>query len=369
MNPPGAKEAPIGRDDFAASFFRLADAQGTADATFRILLAVSGGPDSAALMHAAAEWGRERPGTELTVATVDHRLRPVSGTEAEAVGIAARALGLDHRILTWARNRDGPVSQEAARRARYRLLCEAAAELGAGALVTAHTQDDQAETLLIRMAAGSGLAGLAGMRPVTRWDGLAHHRPFLVFPKSRLVVTCRREGWAFVDDPSNADRRFARARWRRLMPALASEGLDAARLARLADRMRRADAALDAAVAGALARCRMEPVGGAVTLGFRALAAEPTEIALRALGRALAVPEGSIQLRLERLETCLSALLEAAAEARPTRRTLAGRMLALDRAGTLTIAPEPRRSRGRATTLTVPAARTPHSLGIQGTRA
>src|SRR5262249_30876821 len=142
--------------------------------------------------------------------------------------------------------------QEAARAARYRLLATAAVRAQARCILTAHTLDDQAETVLFRLARGSGLGGLAAMAQIGRVPdsagGIMLARPLLVLPKSRLIATLERAGIDFADDPSNRDPRFARARLREVMPALAREGLDARRLALLAQRMRRADAAIELAV-------------------------------------------------------------------------------------------------------------------------
>ncbi|MBN6823114.1 tRNA lysidine(34) synthetase TilS, partial [Methylobacterium organophilum] len=174
-----------------------------------MLLAVSGGPDSSALMHAAARL-RDATGASLRVATVDHGLRPESGAEAEAVGRAARALGLPHAILTWAGAKPGTGLQDAARRARYALLAAHAEAVGAGLVLTGHTRDDQAETVLIRLAAGSGPAGLAGMRAERDLGpGLALGRPFLHLPKASLVAWCAARGVAYARDPANGDPRFA----------------------------------------------------------------------------------------------------------------------------------------------------------------
>ncbi len=352
------QDGPLGREEFALALTSLAGTPGP------LLLAVSGGPDSTALLHAAARWCADGDTPAPDVATVDHGLRPGSRAEAEAVGAAARGLGLVHHVLPWSRDGAGPVSQEAARRARYGLLADLCRARGFAGFATAHTMDDQAETVLIRLAAGSGPAGLAGMPAASRRrDGLVHHRPFLAIPKSRLVATCRREGWAFVEDPSNADPRHARVRWRGLMPALAKEELTAARLARLADRVRRAERALDAAADAVFARLGGVGPGGVGRWDAHALAAEPEEIALRVLARGVRGPDAAMAPPLERLERCLASLLAALAAGRPHRRTIAGRLLALDAAGRLAIAPEPPRSRGRARPVTLPAAGTPHSLG------
>ena len=383
---PLEADAPLTAADFAEAFGRVD--RGCLAAPW--LLAVSGGPDSTALMHAAAAWAGNAGRPLPAVATVDHRLRDGSRREADQVGSDARRLGLEHRVLTWDRPAGARASQDAARAARYRLLAAHAHELRAAAIVTAHTQDDQAETLLIRMADGSGPAGLAGMAAETWRHGAILLRPFLALPKARLVATCRARGWRFVEDPSNADDRFARVRWRTLIPALAAEGLDARRLARLAQRMRRVEAALEAAAAAAAARTLWRRADGAIVLDLGALAAEPDEIALRVLTGAMratlpfwfrpggrkpddgaprlsqrerACPLTRSHIRLDRAEAALAALLSATRAGRPLRRTLAGCLLTLDASGQLAVTPEPERKRGRAVTLT--AATVPHSLGIR----
>ncbi len=206
-----------------------------------LVLAVSGGPDSVALMHFAASCaeaarGRGMPFPRLAVATVDHGLRPGSRREAELVVAEAARLGLDALVLTWQGEKPMSRLQERARHHRYALLVDGARRLGASHLATAHTLDDQAETLLFRMARGSGPAGLAGMRRASMREGLHHVRPFLGVAKARLVAACRSNDWAYADDPSNQDPRFARTRLRALLPALAAEGLDAKRFGVLARR-------------------------------------------------------------------------------------------------------------------------------------
>lgn len=332
-----------------------------------ILAAVSGGPDSTALMHTLAAW-RERlvVAPPIEVATVDHGLRAESRQEAEAVAAAAERLGLPHHLLVWSDRRPGPASQAAARGARYRLLDDLMRRVGASDLVTAHTLDDQAETVLMRMAAGSGLGGLAGMRRVVDRAGGRHVRPFLDIPKGALVETCRVHGWSYVGDPSNADSRFARPRWRALMPELAAEGLDARRLARLAARLARADAALAEAARAALASVRLGPAE--IDLGR--LAAEPAETGLRAL-HTLLVESGAdpARMRLDRLEACFEALAVASRAGLASRGTLSGLVLTLDRGGRLTVVAEPPRRRGRSASLTEIAAGAPHSLGNACLRA
>jgi len=308
-----------------------------------VLLAVSGGPDSTALMRAAAGWSGAPP---LFVATVDHGLRAEARAEAEAVGAAAARLGLPHAILSWEARARGRVSQEEARRARYRLLAGHAEAVGAPRLATAHTLDDQAETILMRLAAGSGLSGLAGMARRSRRGALLHLRPFLRLRKAALVATCRARGWDFADDPTNRDPHYARPRWRALAEPLAAEGLTPERIARLGERLRRADRALDEIAGKVAAEATEIGAGGEVRVDFARLAGEPDEIGLRVLQRGLEAA-GAEALRLERLEAAFAALAAARRAGRAPRRTLGGRILALDAAGILTIRPEPPRFRGR----------------------
>src|SRR4051812_43136061 len=190
-----------------------------------LVLAVSGGPDSTALLLMAARWRNARKtGPRLLAVTIDHGLRRESAGEARAVARLARALGVPHRILRWTGKKPPTGLQQNARDARYRLLAKAAARAKAGAIVTAHTLDDQAETVLIRMSRGSGLGGLGAMAreaPLPVGGEAVLVRPLLEIPKARLIATLRRARIAFADDPSNHDPRFTRARLREVMCALA----------------------------------------------------------------------------------------------------------------------------------------------------
>ncbi|MFG1242540.1 tRNA lysidine(34) synthetase TilS [Xanthobacter sp. DSM 14520] len=317
----------------------------------RILIAVSGGPDSTALLYLAARWRAGRAsGPDLIAATVDHGLRAEAAAEAEAVGAFATLLGVPHRILIWQGAKPTHGIQEAAREARYDLLAGAAREAGATAIALAHTRDDQAETVLFRLARGSGLSGLSGMRGDAARDGLALLRPLLDVPKARLVATLEAASVAFVRDPSNSDPRFARPRLRALAPALAAEGLDARRLAVLARRIARADQALEAATDAAEAaviRLGPEEHPGAVSLDVRAFAALPDEIALRLLGRAIQKVGTEGPVELAKLEALYEALKAAArVPSGPFRRTLAGALVSLRGADLCVSAAPPRRERG-----------------------
>lgn len=337
MDAPSPDD-PLPTDDREPLFSILNNATG-------ILAAVSGGPDSMAMMHLLARWAPEhRP--PVFVATVDHGLRPEAAEEAALVGREAASLGLPHRILVWTGEKPKTGLQEAAREVRYRLLIEHAREVGASHLVTAHTLDDQAETVLMRLAKGSGLTGLAGMRPVREIGGILHARPLLGRSKAELIALCRESGWTFVTDPSNADERYARVRWRRIMPLLAEEGLTARRLARLADRMAQASEALEIKAGEALDAASPETGEGEFSFQAACLAREPFEIGLRILAQALA-RIGLGNLRLHRLESSLERLRAAVLAGEAQRLTIAGALLDLARSGRLRVTPEPPRSRGR----------------------
>lgn len=299
----------------------------------RILIAVSGGPDSTALLHLALRWRATLPeGPDLIAATVDHGLREASRAEAEAVAAACATLGVPHLILPWQGEKPARGVQEAARDARFRLLLSAAAEAGAEAVALGHHLDDQAETVLFRLARGSGLTGLAAMRPRRMQAGCAVLRPLLDVPKARLVATLEAAGIAYVRDPTNADTRFARPRLRALAPALVAEGLDARRLAGFARRMARADAALEAATDAACRVVSRAPwgEGGAVRLDAAGLQALPEEIALRLLSRAVARLGTEGEAELAKLEALAAAVHAATAPgAAPFRRTLAGALVSV----------------------------------------
>ncbi len=316
-------EDPVRDDEADALFQSLHDLAGC-------IVAVSGGSDSTALLLLAARWAKrvKRP-PKLLAVTVDHGLRPEAAAEAAAVSRLARRLGVPHRTLRWRGIKPTTGLQDAARRARYRLLADAARRRGWAHIVTAHTVDDQAETVLFRLARGSGLSGLAAMAAVSMVPDQAGEvfllRPLLHVAKARLIATLRGAGISYADDPSNLDPRFARTRFRQLVPALAGEGLDAPRLSLLAARMRRADASIEFAVAAARAALTPGawPERGPIEFDREQFAALPAEIALRLLGRAIAHTGDEGPVELAKLET----LYDSLAGPERLRRTLAGALI------------------------------------------
>lgn len=321
-----------------------------------LLLAVSGGSDSSALLLITARWAKElkkrrKRAPKLTAVTIDHGLRPDSKREAAAVKRLARRLGVAHRTLRWRGKKPKTGVQEAARHARYRLLAQAAARAGCEHILTAHTLDDQAETVLFRLARGSGLTGLAGMAyaapvPADGDSSIFLVRPLLGVPKARLIATLKAAGVAYSEDPSNRDPRFARARLRNLMPDLAREGLDARGLARLAARLRRAEATVEFAVDAASAALAPAPWRERGPIVFEAARFHdlPAEVALRLIGRAIAYTGDEGPVELAKLESLYQALRQSRSR---LRRTLAGALVTLtgDR---LTIERAPARRKLRA---------------------
>jgi tRNA(Ile)-lysidine synthase len=300
----------------------------------RLLLAVSGGPDSTALLVLAARWvKRLKRAPGLYAITVDHGLRPEAAREAAAVARLARRLGVSHRTLRWRGRKPRSGLQEAARNARYGLLAQAAMREGIAHILTAHTLDDQAETVLFRMARGSGLLGLAGMSsvaplPSQAGQGIFLIRPLLHVPKARLVATLTAAKIAYSKDPSNLDPRFTRPRLRTLMPALAQEGLDARGLARLAMRLRRAESTIAVAVDAARAALAPPPWREREAIVFETsrFAELPVEVALRLLGEAVTHHGDEGPVELAKLEALYDALRHTDTR---LRRTLAGALVTL----------------------------------------
>ncbi len=335
----------LGPADLAARFAPLAQARGA-------LLAVSGGPDSVALMLLAHAWAealttQSGPTVRLAVATVDHGLRPQSSQEAKAVAGWAAALGLPHRILDWQGEKPVTRIQERAREARYALLLAHALEIGADYIVTAHHADDQAETILFRLLRGSGLSGLAGMSGAAPRGELIHLRPLLDCPKDALIAVCEARGHPYFRDASNENLAYARARLRKLAPILAEEGLDRAALLRLGRRAARADAALDACVQRLRAALHATRADGVFCAPIGVLKNEPAEILARLIEAEIHMLGTDRPLRLDRLETLTASLQSALQRGAAWRGSLAGKALILDRGGVLTVRCETPRRRGR----------------------
>lgn len=214
----------------------------------RIALAVSGGGDSMAMLALAHEWARVY-GVGLHVVTVDHGLRPESSTEAKMVADECATLGHPHATLRWTWTGEGNL-QDAARRARLTLIDAWRGDIAH--VLFAHTRDDQAETLLMRLGRGSGVEGLSAMSFARDLDGWQILRPLLNEHRADLRHYIDVLQVPYVDDPSNDDTRYERVRLRR---SIATLNLDTDKLADTAARMGRARVALTARAADVARAC------------------------------------------------------------------------------------------------------------------
>jgi len=308
-----------------------------------LLLAVSGGPDSTALLVMAANWARRRGGLRLEAATVDHGLRAESAGEAAAVADLCRKLGAPHHTLLWRGDRPKSRLQERAREARYALLADCARKIGAEIVVTAHHLDDQAETVLFRLLRGSGVAGLAGMAARTTRDGVTLARPLLGLAKADLVAYCEAERVPFARDPSNEDPRYARTRMRALMATLAAEGLDAVAFSRLARRAAQIEDALARQTADAETRLRLIETGGCEA---ELLSAEPAEIVQRLLTATISRVGGreASRVGLEKIEALEGGLREALSRGERFSANIGGAWVRSDGRGEVRVEREPARA-------------------------
>ena len=291
-----------------------------------VALAVSGGSDSTALMVLFAEWlarTKQSP-AGVFVLTVDHALRAQSGAEAERVAQLAAHVGFRHAILPWVGTKPKTGVQAAARAARYGLLTRFMAAEGLRLLLTAHTADDQAETLLMRLARGSGLDGLAAMAPLARLaaptpDGMEIllARPLLGVGKASLKAALVARGVPWMEDDSNAAPAFERSRWRAAGDSLSHLGLTGDSLGRSARRLQRARVALEWALAQFCAvdagRYRADPCG-CIRIDAEAWRALPGELKVRVLGKGIAAAGGSgAPVPLAKLEALADTLAETLA--------------------------------------------------------
>ena len=284
---------PIADSEFECLFSAL-----PAHAIDTVMLAVSGGTDSLALLHLFSRYQRLcATRRRVLVTTVDHQLRAESAAEAAFVAAHSAGLGLPHETLPWTGGKPATGRQEAARDARYALMgARLAKEPGTRrALLTAHTANDQAETLLMRLARGSSLDGLAGMAPVRRLapeSDILLIRPLLETPRARLVATLKQAALIPKEDPTNADPAYERVRMRSVLMSLAPLGLTPATLTRSASRLRRAQEALDIATRDLETRIGSVTPGLCTSLDMAAVRAAPAEIRIRLLARAIARHRG-----------------------------------------------------------------------------
>lgn len=270
-------------------------------------------------------------GIKLHLLTVDHGLRAESADEARCVGEWVSSwLGCTHHILRWQGEKGASRLQENARSARYGLLVEYCRKHRISYLCLAHHQDDQAETFLLRLAAGSGLDGLAGMRELQDMAGITLVRPFLSLPKNALMEYCHAHNLPFVQDPSNTLDKFARVRLRQAWEILEREGLSSKRLSLSAARLARGRDALEFYAEKTYVDVLEEKNTKRIVLSKSSLLQAPDDIVFRVLERVfhqLGNEEDSYGPRMEKLESILRDFLRGGAF---RKRTLGGVIMSVN---------------------------------------
>jgi len=265
-----------------------------------VAVAVSGGPDSMALLLLL-----KKSGARIHALTVDHRLREDSTAEAKQVASWCKNLDIPHTILTW--NHDGITSglQQQARDARYSLMLNWCRENNFEHLATAHHLDDQIETFIFRLLRQSGIEGLSAMLPTTCREGIFLHRPLLSFPKYRLIATL--ENHPFITDPSNQNMRYTRNELRSMLESLTPEMKE--RFGAVIQSFRHFRQAFEVALSQAIERCFSFHKAGYGELDFKLFFAEPYEMQTRIINHICMMMSGNASpIRSEKITHLVDAL-------------------------------------------------------------
>lgn len=249
-----------------------------------ICVAVSGGADSLALALLAKDWA-DQHGHTLVALSVDHGLRPASGEECAWVAETLKSYGIAHTTLVWTGEKPTAGLQAAARAARYDLIENWCVEAGVKDVLLAHHKDDQAETVVMRLARGSGVDGLAAMQSET-WKGpIRLLRPLLDTRKADLVKFLMEKGQDWIEDPSNQNTAFDRVKVRQALEGLADIGLDVDRLCQTAQTMQRVKKTLDRLERDWINQYAIICPEGYVRLNVKGLAEPDEEVLWRGLSR------------------------------------------------------------------------------------
>lgn len=328
-----ADTTPISNDELTRLF-------GTGIPAAAVVLAVSGGADSMAMMHLFARFLTVQPQNQneprldrnsVTVVSIDHGLRAAAHNECEFVAQAARKLGFNHATLKWEGDKPQSGLQAAARAARLRLLKAFTKQLGVSPVIVmmAHNKNDQAETVLMRLARGSGADGLQAMQRITPLaaDKKAMlFRPLLNVARSRLEATLRRAGLSWTEDPSNRDTDFERVRLRNMRRARDALNLSDDALVRTARRMQKTQSAIRYYVQQAMAEHVTWNRGAIAQISREAICDPPEHITLEVVANVLSAMNAQRQpislAKLEGLTTRLRHDLEHGRK--PRTATLAG---------------------------------------------
>ena len=294
-----------------------------------IAVAVSGGADSMALLLLASDWASARGGV-VTAITVDHGLRKESAYEAAQVGESCASYGIKHHTLNFPSPLAGEgqgggdvndkwhtpspyplpqgeevlkVTQETARNARYQLLAQWCTDHQTPYLLTAHHRDDQAETLFFRLARGSGLDGLACMRPAVMRDGITLLRPLLPIAKARLIATLEARGQEWIEDPSNQSPNYTRNRIRALIDATGNADSICERAYAISERLGAFRSALERKTQAKIDECVTYKEDGSAALDCAAFLALEPEYGLRVItALVIKIGQGEYKPRTEKLE-------------------------------------------------------------------
>jgi tRNA(Ile)-lysidine synthase len=321
-----------GRPITAAEFAALIDRLGPFEQRPVMAVAVSGGADSTALLWLADAWARGRGGRVVAL-TVDHGLRAEAAAEGAQVGAWAAAQNIEHHVLKWTGPKPATGIQAAARAARYALLARWCRTAGLLHVLLGHHREDQAETVAMRLARGSGTDGLAGMAPVVETADLRWLRPLLGVPRARLAATAQALGRPWIDDPSNRNTAFSRVRLRGTLRQTDSDSLNATAVHAAHER-----AARDAATAALLARAAAIHPEGWAQLDLEVLRRAASFDVRRALSRLIqAIGGGAYPPRGERLDRLVAALFN---DALAGGRTLGGCRIVPWRGGWLLVREE-----------------------------
>ena len=300
----------------------------------RLAVAVSGGPDSMALIHMMSSILPDLPHPpEIQALVVDHRIRAESSVEARKVGEWLENIqGVKPEILTIEGEWASSSLQEEARKRRYEILKAHCHKTGIATLLTAHHKDDQAETFLFRLSRGSGLDGLSAMTEKTRLDDrITLLRPLLSWKKDEILRYCADHHLPYVQDPSNYAQKYSRGRLRKSWNVLEKEGLTSDRLSATAHRLERARKALDFFTAEKMKLLLSQNTQQKKVFIFSSLQKCPQEIRLRLIMQAMKslVPEKEYGPRYHKLEDLENHMFE---NNQFEKRSLGKCLLSIDRA-------------------------------------
>lgn len=268
--------------DFSSHLDTLIDTKGIQ----KIAVAVSGGRDSLALTHLAKKWANKKNIT-LVALTVDHQLRKESKDECVSLKKWMDTHNIEHHTLIWEGEKPETGIQEKARNARYALLVKKCRLLEIDHLLLGHHRDDQAETLLMRIARGSGIDGLSGMGAVTMRADLTLIRPLLPFSRDEVTAYCNENDLPYLDDPSNEMEHFERVAWRKVIESVPNKDQFLKGLNLSAKRIARAGTALEYYADFAYDTCVTVAPEGYAILNLSKLKTYPDASALRVLRRVL----------------------------------------------------------------------------------